>query len=70
MDALSETPRAVHLVGAIFIQGRFAAPWYCQTASADAAALVLEPSAEPGRRWLRRRQKPRMAYRSQVVLAG
>lgn len=46
MDALSETLRVVHLTGAIFIQGRFTAPWCYQTASADAAAPVLEPNAE------------------------
>jgi AraC-like DNA-binding protein len=46
MDALSETLRVVHLVGAIFIQGRFTAPWCYQSPHADAAAPYLEPSAE------------------------
>ena len=46
MDALSETLRVVHLVGAIFIQGRFTAPWCYQSPDADAAAPYLEPSAE------------------------
>lgn len=46
MDALSETLRVVHLVGAIFIQGKFTAPWCYQSPSADTAAPVLEPGAE------------------------
>lgn len=46
MDALSETLRVVHLVGAIFLQGRFSAPWCYQSPSADAAAPLLEPGAE------------------------
>ena len=46
MDALSETLRVVHLVGAIFIQGKFTAPWCYQSPRADAAAPLLEPTAE------------------------
>lgn len=46
MDALSETLRVVRLVGAIFINGRFTAPWCYQSPSADAAAPILEPGAE------------------------
>jgi AraC-like DNA-binding protein len=36
----------VRLVGAIFIQGRFSAPWCYQSPRADSAAPVLEPGAE------------------------
>jgi AraC-like DNA-binding protein len=46
VDALSETLRVVRLVGAIFLQGRFTAPWCYQSPSADTAAPILEPSAE------------------------
>ena len=46
MDALSETLRVVRLVGAIFLQGRFTAPWCYQSPSADSAAPLLEPGAE------------------------
>jgi len=46
MDALSETLRVVRLVGAIFINGRFSAPWCYQSPHADAAAPLLEPGAE------------------------
>jgi AraC-like DNA-binding protein len=46
MDALSEALRVVHLVGAIFIQGRFTAPWCYQSPRADTAAPFLEPQAE------------------------
>ena len=46
MDALSETLRVVHLVGAIFINARFSAPWCYQSPPADSAAPVLEPGAE------------------------
>lgn len=46
MDALSETLRVVRLTGAIFINGRFTAPWCYQSPRADAAARLLEPSAE------------------------
>jgi AraC-like DNA-binding protein len=46
MDALSETLRVVRLIGAIFIQGRFSAPWCYQSPRADSAAPLLEPSAE------------------------
>ena len=38
MDALSETLRVVRLVGAIFIQARFTAPWCYQSPRADTAA--------------------------------
>ena len=46
MDALSETLRVVRMVGAIFINARFTAPWCYQSPSADSAAPVLEPGAE------------------------
>ena len=46
MDALSETLRVVRLVGAIFIQARFTAPWCYQSPRADSAAALLEPHAE------------------------
>jgi len=46
MDALSETLRVVHLVGAIFIEGRYTAPWCFQSPSAEEAAPLLEPGAE------------------------
>ena len=46
MDALSQTLRVVRLVGAIFLHGRFTAPWCYQSPPADAAAPYLEPSAE------------------------
>jgi AraC-like DNA-binding protein len=46
MDALSETLRVVHLVGAIFINARFTAPWCYQSPSAASAAPLLEPGAE------------------------
>ena len=46
MDALSETLRVVRLVGAIFLHGRFTAPWCYQSPHADSAAPLLEPTAE------------------------
>jgi AraC-like DNA-binding protein len=46
MDALSQTLRVVRLVGAIFLHGRFTAPWCYQSPPADAAAPYLEPTAE------------------------
>jgi len=46
MDALSETLRVVRLVGAIFINAKFTAPWCYQSPSADTAAPLLEPGAE------------------------
>lgn len=46
MDALSETLRVVRLNGAIFINGRFTAPWCYQSPSAATAAPLLEPNAE------------------------
>ena len=46
MDALSQTLRVVRLVGAIFINARFTAPWCYQSPSADTAAPFLEPDAE------------------------
>jgi len=46
MDALSETLRVVQLVGAIFINARFSAPWCYQSPRAASAAALLEPSAE------------------------
>ena len=46
MDALSQTLGVVRLVGAIFLHGRFTAPWCYQSPHADAAAPYLEPTAE------------------------
>ena len=46
MDALSETLRVVRLVGAVFINARFTAPWCYASPHADVAAPVLEPGAE------------------------
>ena len=46
MDALSQTLGVVRLVGAIFLHGRFTAPWCYQSPHADTAAPFLEPTAE------------------------
>jgi len=46
MDALSETLRVVRLVGAIFINARFSAPWCYQSPNAGSIAPVLEPGAD------------------------
>ncbi len=46
MDALSQTLGVVRLVGAIFLHGRFTAPWCYHSPHADAAAPYLEPTAE------------------------
>lgn len=46
MDALSETLRVVRLVGAIFINARFSAPWCYQSPNADSIASNLEPDAD------------------------
>jgi AraC-like DNA-binding protein len=46
MDVLSETLRVVNLVGAIFINARFSAPWCYQSPKADRVAPLLEPGAE------------------------
>jgi len=46
VDALSETLRVVQLVGAIFINARFTAPWCYRSPCAAAAAPILEPGAE------------------------
>lgn len=46
MDALSEILRVVRLTGAIFIHGRFSAPWCYQSPRADTVAPFLEPGAE------------------------
>jgi AraC-like DNA-binding protein len=46
MDALSETLKVVRLVGAIFINARFTAPWCYQSPPADTCAPFLEPGAE------------------------
>ena len=45
-DALSQTLRVVQLVGAIFINARFTAPWCYHSPSAASAAPLLEPGAE------------------------
>ena len=46
MDALSQTLRVVHLVGAIFINAKFTAPWCYRSQRADSVAPLLEPGAE------------------------
>lgn len=46
MDALSETLRVVRLVGAIFINARFTAPWCYHSQHANLVAPILEPGAE------------------------
>jgi AraC-like DNA-binding protein len=46
MDALSQTLRVVQLVGAIFINARFTAPWCYYSPCAASAAKLLEPGAE------------------------
>ncbi len=46
MDALSATLRVVHLVGAIFINARFTAPWCYRSPEAREAAAHLEPGAD------------------------
>jgi AraC-like DNA-binding protein len=46
MDALSETLRVVRLIGAIFINARFTAPWCYQSPRAETVAPLLEPGAE------------------------
>lgn len=46
MDALSQTLGVVHLVGAIFINARFTAPWCYQSPRANSVAPLLEPDAE------------------------
>jgi len=46
VDALSETLRVVRLVGAIFINARFSAPWCYQSPNAASIAPILEPGAD------------------------
>jgi AraC-like DNA-binding protein len=46
MDALSQILRVVRMVGAIFINAKFTAPWCYQSPSAATAAPFLEPGAE------------------------
>ncbi len=46
MDALSHLLRVVRLVGAVFVQGKFTAPWSYQSPAAHLAAPLLEPGAE------------------------
>lgn len=46
MDALSETLRVVRLVGAVFINARFSAPWCYLSPRADTVVSYLEPGAE------------------------
>ena len=46
MDALSEVLRVVRLVGAIFVNATFTAPWRFDSPRADFAAPILEPGAE------------------------
>ena len=46
MDALSQTLRVVHLIGAIFINAKFTAPWCYLSQRADSVAPLLEPGAE------------------------
>jgi AraC-like DNA-binding protein len=46
MDAFSETLRVVRLIGAIFINAKFTAPWCYQSQQAGSIAHLLEPGAE------------------------
>ena len=46
MDALSQTLKVVHLIGAIFINAKFTAPWCYLSQRADSVASLLEPGAE------------------------
>lgn len=46
MDALSETLRVVRMVGAIFINAKFTAPWGYQSPNATMVGPLLEPGAE------------------------
>jgi len=46
MDAFSETLRVVRMVGAIFVNAKFTAPWAYQSVSAETAGPLLEPGAE------------------------
>ena len=46
MDALAAALRAVHLVGAIFMNARLSAPWCYQSPPADEVAPLLDPDAE------------------------
>lgn len=46
MDALSHILSVVRLVGAVFVQCKFTAPWSYHSPPADVAAPLLEPSAE------------------------
>jgi AraC-like DNA-binding protein len=46
MDALSRTLRVVRLVGAIFINAKFTAPWCYRSPAAASVAPLLEPGAE------------------------
>lgn len=46
MDALSQTLKVVHLIGAIFINAKFTAPWCYLSQRADSVAPLLEPGAE------------------------
>ena len=48
MDALSQTLRVVRLVGAIFINAKFTAPWAYQSPEAATAAPLLEPGPVAG----------------------
>ena len=46
MDALSDMLSVVRMVGAIFFNAKFTAPWCYQSPRADAAAPLLAPGAE------------------------
>jgi AraC-like DNA-binding protein len=46
MDALSDMLGVVRMVGAIFFNAKFTAPWCYQSPRADAAAPLLAPGAE------------------------
>ncbi len=48
MDALSETLRVVHLVGAIFINARFTAPTECPLSVPELPSSASAPLLEPG----------------------
>ena len=45
MDALSETLKAVRLLGPFFIQARFTAPWSCEAPCVEAMGALQEPGA-------------------------
>ena len=75
MDALSETLRVVQLVGAIFINARFTAPWCYRSPSAAAAAdygqgkrrAAANPASRTGMTFERLKAKPKKSGRNRDV---